>query len=132
MVMRSSASSSYHVLVVEDDLATREALSLFLAGQGYRVTTAEDGLAALEQLRQPPRPDLILLDLMMPVMDGWQFRREQLADPQLADIPVIVCSATGRLDEHATSLQATAYLDKPVDPAELAAVLRRYVTVRGS
>jgi CheY-like chemotaxis protein len=131
MVMHSPGPSDRHILVVEDDLATREALAMFLAGQGYRVTTAEHGRAALQLLRDDLHPDLILLDLMMPIMDGWEFRSEQLADPQLSDIPVIICSATGRLDEHADSLRACAYLDKPINPAELVALVQRSFSVTG-
>lgn len=123
--MRSSAKPHHNILVVEDDLATREALALLLGAAGYGVTTADDGRAALEQLRHDPHPDLIVLDLMMPVMDGWEFRNEQLADPQLSDIPVIVCSAAGPLHQHADSLHASAYLDKPVDPSVLVAIVQR-------
>jgi CheY-like chemotaxis protein len=78
------------VLVVEDDAATREALTLFLEREGYRVVAAPDGRQALERLRGPVTPDLILLDLSMPVMDGWRFREEQRRDPSLADVPVVL------------------------------------------
>ena len=125
MVMHPPPSDKPPVLVVDDDFSTREVLSLLLSGEGFRVATAGDGAAALRQLRQGERPALILLDLMMPIMDGWQFRREQLRDPRLADIPVIVCSAAGRVNPQATDLHALAYLDKPVDPLELAGVVRR-------
>ncbi len=114
-----------HILVVEDDMPTREALALVLGAAGYRVTTAADGLAALEQLRGGDYPALILLDLMMPVMDGWQFRQEQLRDPALQDIPVIVCSASGRAGQRAASLCAIACIDKPVEPVELLGAIRR-------
>lgn len=122
--MSSAPPDKPRILVVEDDLSTREALSLLLSAEGYGVSTAPDGVAALEQLHNGQRPDLILLDLMMPLMDGWQFRHEQLRDPGLANIPVIVCSASWRVGQNG-GLQALAYLDKPVDPHELIAVVRR-------
>jgi CheY-like chemotaxis protein len=125
MAMFSPAFDNHRILIVEDDLATREALALFLATEGYHVSTAPDGLAALQQLRNGEHPSLIVLDLMMPVMDGWQFRSEQQADPALADIPVIVCSAGGRVSQRAASLEALAYFDKPVEPTELLAVIHR-------
>jgi CheY-like chemotaxis protein len=127
-----SPASNRRILVVEDDLATREVMAMLLGAEGYRVTTADDGRAALEQLRHDSHPDLIVLDLMMPVMDGWEFRNEQLADPQLSDIPVVVCSAAGPLRQHAASLKASAYLDKPVDPSELVAVVQRSFTANGN
>jgi CheY-like chemotaxis protein len=125
MVMLSAPSDKPQILVVEDDLATREALNLILSAEGYCVCTAADGVDALDQLRGGARPGLILLDLMMPLMDGWQFRQEQLRDSRLADIPVIVCSAAGRVGQRAANLHALAYLDKPVDPSVLLDLVRR-------
>lgn len=124
------SSDTPHVLIVDDDLSTREIVSLLLTDEGFRVTTAGDGAAALEMLRRGERPDLILLDLMMPILDGWQFRHEQLCDPQLADIPVIICSATRRTGQNDNGLHALACLDKPVEPTELVALLRRTFPVR--
>jgi CheY-like chemotaxis protein len=115
--------------VVDDDEATREAYSLALGQCGLRVVTAHHGRHALEQLRLCPeedRPCCILLDLMMPVMDGWQFRAEQRRDPRLANVPVIVCSAQGGVEQRAGSLEAACYLNKPVEVEELLAVVRRY------
>ena len=123
--MFHTSSDKPHVLVVDDDFSTREVVSLLLDGEGFRVTTADDGTAALEQLRQGQRPGLILLDLMMPRMDGWQFRQAQLRDARLADIPVIVCSASRRISRGTDGLRALAHLDKPVDPAELIALVQR-------
>ena len=114
------------VLVVEDNEATREALALILSGVGYQVATAANGRTALDQLRCHGPPCLIVLDLMMPVMDGWQFRAEQLRDQDLARIPVIVCSAAGDLGRKAGTLGAVAYIDKPVEPADLLAVIRQH------
>ncbi len=105
------------VLIVEDDLDTREMLGRFLELEGYKVETAENGRRALERLGSGVGACVILLDLMMPVMDGWQFRQEQIRDASLADIPVIVVSAAGR--ERLEKIQANAYLSKPVDLDEL-------------
>jgi CheY-like chemotaxis protein len=105
------------VLIVEDDLDTREMLGRFLELEGYTVETAENGKRALERLGSGVGACVILLDLMMPVMDGWQFRQEQIRDASLADIPVIVVSAAGR--ERLEKIHANAYLSKPVDLDEL-------------
>jgi CheY-like chemotaxis protein len=105
------------VLIVEDDLDTREMLGRFLELEGFNVETAENGKRALERLGSGVGACVILLDLMMPVMDGWQFRQEQIRNSALADIPVIVVSAAGR--ERLEKIQADAYLSKPVDLDEL-------------
>jgi CheY-like chemotaxis protein len=107
------------ILIVEDDTATREALGLILAGQGFSVLGAANGQEALGLLRSGPRPDLILLDLMMPVMDGWQFRREQVQDSILSAIPVVVLSADGNVRQKAAALRAAGYLQKPVEVESL-------------
>ena len=89
----------------------------FLQLEGFSVEVAENGRQALDRLNAGVQPCVILLDLMMPVMDGWQFRRTQIADEQLAGIPVIVVSAAGR--ERITEIQADDYLSKPVDLEQL-------------
>src|SRR3954470_12387725 len=95
-------SMKKRVLVVDDDPDIRESVRLVLEDEGYEVEEAADGAAALALLRAATtRPDVILLDLMMPVMNGWQFRAAQLADDDLADIPVIVLSADSNLSEKA-------------------------------
>jgi CheY-like chemotaxis protein len=101
-----------HILVVEDDRALRETLSDALALEGYQVMDAEHGEAALRLLRGGSRPCLILLDLMMPVMDGWTFRRALLDDPALADIPVVVMTATS--PDRAATVDAEVILQKPL------------------
>jgi CheY-like chemotaxis protein len=114
------------ILVVEDDAATRDALAMVLAAEGYSVVGAANGQEALSRLHTAPRPDLILLDLMMPVMDGWQFRREQAQDPALAGIPVVVLSADSNVQQKAASLHAAGYLQKPVDIENLLDAIGRY------
>ncbi len=103
-----------HILVVEDDVAVRQTLADVLADEGYEVSTATDGAAALEILRAGPLPALILLDLMMPVLDGEHFRREQAGDPSLAAIPTIVLSAANGGKGIADAMGVEGYLAKPV------------------
>src|SRR5262245_7048564 len=86
-------SMGARLLLVEDDVSIRSALAEMLGDEGFTVTTAENGRAALDQLRQGPAPDVIVLDLMMPEMDGWEFRVAQRADPLLAGIPLLAMSA---------------------------------------
>lgn len=101
------------VLVVDDDPYIREALSEVLADEGYPVDTARDGEEALERLGHAPRPSLILLDLRMPGMSGWELRRRLLADPILARIPVVLLSADSQLKEAQAVLGAAGSLRKP-------------------
>ena len=102
------------ILVVEDNVELRESLALILETEGYQVVTSENGAAALEQLKGAKQPDLILLDLMMPVMDGCEFRRRQLNSPQLSEIPVVLMSAGGRLSSLAVEMKVKNYLEKPM------------------
>ena len=109
------------VLVVDDDPDILQTLALCLSTEGYGVLMASNGQEALEVLRQQ-KPACILLDLMMPVMDGWEFRRQQKADPELAPVPVIVLSA---LDQgRAAPVDADAFLKKPLDFDRLLGLVR--------
>ena len=116
---------SQRVLVIEDDSVARMLLGTILEEAGYAVVTAANGREALDHLRAGERPFVILLDLKMPVMSGWEFREEQRRDPDLAAIPVVVLSADDELDEVAASLDAAAYFSKPIDPEGLLATIRR-------
>jgi serine/threonine-protein kinase RsbW len=109
--------------VVEDDAATRATLALVLEADGCRVVEAANGREGLDRLRQEP-PDLIVLDLAMPVLDGWQFRCQQQQNPDLAPIPVVVLSAEGDLLRRAGSLGAAALLEKPVELDQLLDAVR--------
>jgi CheY-like chemotaxis protein len=116
-----------HVLIVEDDLDIRDALSQILEEEGYTVVTAANGREALDMLRNGcPPPRLILLDLMMPVMNGWQFRAEQNADPSLRDIPVVIISADTHIRDKAYQLGLREFFRKPIEISNLLQTLERY------
>jgi CheY-like chemotaxis protein len=113
------------VLVVDDDDGIREALCELLADAGHSAVSVANGQAALDYLRKSPKmPCLILLDLMMPIMDGETFRRKQLADPDLCSIPVVVLTAAGR--EAASRVPADGILLKPVTLDETLAAIHRH------
>jgi CheY-like chemotaxis protein len=112
------------VLIIEDDADLREMMAQLVALEGHEACTVANGREALDYLRHAERPDLILLDLMMPVMDGWEFRREQRNDPTIADVPVVVLSA---LDpSRAADIGAIEFLKKPLDFDRLLELVRQY------
>jgi CheY-like chemotaxis protein len=119
---------SRRVLIVEDNEATRESLAFLLQSAGYATAEAADGREALDLLHtQEPPPRLILLDLMMPHMDGWQFLRERRKEPPLAEVPVVLFTAAGGIDAPAAwALGADDVLHKPADPDDLLAAVGRY------
>lgn len=119
----SSATDRKVILLVEDDYHIREAVHGVLEDAGYEVIQAEHGRAALERLHAGPRPDLILLDLRMPVMDGWEFRAAQKNDPNLAIIPVLAVSADG--SAKAEAIAADGYLRKPLSTPTLLETVAR-------
>lgn len=115
------------VLLVEDDHDVRESMAEALEDAQYRVVQAPNGEAALQQLRAgEDRPNLILLDLMMPIMDGWQFREAQMNDASYADIPVVVVSATARLEKPLDGI--SAFLKKPVNLEQLLDTVARHAS----
>ena len=117
--------SRHRILIVDDDASIREMLSLVLTDEGYDVRQAENGRCALAVL-QTWRADLILLDLMMPVMDGLAFRAEQTLTQGIADIPVVVLSASQPLRElRHEGLDCAAALSKPCDLDLLTETIRR-------
>jgi CheY-like chemotaxis protein len=103
-----------NILIVEDDFDIRDALTQILEEEGYTVATAANGREALDALAGGPMPSLILLDLMMPIMNGWQFRAEQLKDARLASVPVLVISADPHLQAKVAMLGAVGILKKPI------------------
>jgi CheY-like chemotaxis protein len=113
-VASANGGHRHRILVVEDDEQLLAAMVSLLKLVGYIALGVPNGYVALQQLRGEQTPCLILLDLMMPEMDGWQFRKRQLGDPRLAAVPVIVCSAHGA-SEGVAPLRVQHYVEKPLD-----------------
>jgi CheY-like chemotaxis protein len=105
-------NSSPVILIVEDSEDLREGLRILLESSGFTVLTASDGREALAILREGPTPSLVITDLMMPNMTGWQLRREMIEDSSLAAIPVIIISSAVS-NSNRDDLHAVAYLKKP-------------------
>jgi CheY-like chemotaxis protein len=116
-------ASSTLVLVVDDNPEIRSSLEEVLGEEGYAVVGVADGREALDYLTANEEPRVILLDLMMPVMDGWQFRAEQKKNPKLANIPVIVISA---MADAAQDIGAERVLSKPLSPETLLRAVKDY------
>ncbi len=120
MSMNTAAPRPKTVLLVEDNDETREGVSTLLQLEGYMVVIARDGDEGLAHLRRGLDPCVILLDLMMPGrMDGLAFRRQQLHDPRLAAIPVIVCSGHDEVKRKAAELGISVFCQKPLEIEEL-------------
>ena len=116
-----------NILLVEDDYGVRDALTLLLEEEDHVVQTATNGQEALTLLESPGTlPDVILLELAMPVMNGPEFRALQQADPRFRDIPVIVLSADRGVAQKALHITADAYLGKPVMLDDLIPILERF------
>ena len=125
----TSANSNSHVMVVEDDRDTREVVKLILELAGMSVSEASDGFEALDRLqklreRDPHLPCVIVLDIMMPRCSGPEFRKRQLDDPLIADVPIIVLSAVAD-QAREQDLHAFAKVSKPFDPDQLIRVVRQ-------
>jgi CheY-like chemotaxis protein len=111
------------VLVVDDDPDILEALSEILEGEGFRIGRARNGQEALEKL-DAESPQLILLDLMMPVMDGWEFARRMRQRPAQSQVPIIVLSADRNVGTKAKELGAIGHLSKPFELNDLLDIVR--------
>lgn len=109
------------VLIVDDESDIRQAVAEVLAEEGHQVVAAGDGEEALAQIRAF-HPELVLLDLMMPVMNGWEFRAAQKGDPDISQIPVVILSAMGREG----AIDADGYIQKPFDLDMLLTAVRRH------
>ena len=118
---------STQILIVEDDADVRDTMVQVLESEGFSVCATRDGREALDVLRAGLRPGLILLDLMMPVMNGWQFRAGTERDPELASIPVVLVSALDPGTERTASIAAAGFLHKPFDLDDLLGVVQRAV-----
>lgn len=114
------------ILLVEDDEDMRESLRLILERRGFEVQTAAHGQEALACIDRARPPCLILLDLMMPVMDGWAVCAHLRADPDLARVPVVLLSGVADLGRESADLHATDYLTKPLDLARLHRIVSEY------
>lgn len=113
------------LLIVDDDLETLRLISLMLQRQGYQVVTANDGRQALSQA-QSELPDLIILDVMMPDVDGFEVAKRLRAAPETASIPILMFTAKSQVEDKVSGYEAGAddYLTKPIHPAELSARLK--------
>lgn len=115
-----------HILVVEDDYAIRDALTQVLEDEGYAVSGAANGQEAMGVLHKRSSICLILLDLMMPVMNGWEFRVAQRQDPALAPIPVVVISADASAQDRVAPLDVKGFLRKPVQLDALLDLVKQF------
>jgi CheY-like chemotaxis protein len=113
-----------HVLIVDDDEDARCSIGVLLELHGYTVDLAENGQAALDRLRTQPPPCLVVLDLMMPGMNGWELRAQMLQDPGLSRVPVLVMSGAADLDEETGRLDAVDCMAKPIDVDRLIRTVR--------
>ena len=121
------------VLVVDDDPDIRDSLREVLEDEGYEVACVGNGREALDHLKTAnPRPCVILLDLMMPVMDGWQFRKQQLDQPNLAPIPVVLLTGSNNAQQHARDLNAVGCVQKPFDFDQLLCTVSLVVARAGA
>ncbi len=120
-------STGATILVVDDESSIRDAVCMILRDEGYRVACASDGSEALEYLERSPAPHLIILDMMMPQMDGWAFCEARSRSTVLASIPVVITSAGARLSGQAAHGPIAAYLTKPYPIETLLAIVREIV-----
>jgi CheY-like chemotaxis protein len=125
----NEGEKAVHVLVVDDDPSIRRMIMAALRREGYVFSEAANGKEALESMRHN-RPDVVILDLMMPMVSGWDVLRERAGDPELLSIPVIVVSAN-RSSELATAMDKgiCAFLPKPFDIVALTALVRNCMSV---
>jgi len=112
-------SDRKRILVVEDDPASRDAFCALLQLAGSEAVGVENGEAALSFLDTHAPPNAILLDMRLPIMDGWQFRKRQGSDPRLRNIPVLIVSGDVKSRDAALAAGAAGFVAKPIDPEEL-------------
>jgi two-component system, chemotaxis family, chemotaxis protein CheY len=124
-----AASASRSIILVEDDPDAASSMVVLLTHAGHIVQTAQNGRAALEMLSKYPRPDLIVLDLAMPELDGRDFRWQQLSNERLADVPVLIVSALDDARVTAGALRADGFLAKPITASALLREVERLALV---
>lgn len=120
-----AGGTAHRIIVIDDERDQRLALELILEARGYQVDTAENGQLALEKMRQSGAPRAVLLDLMMPVMDGWKFWSELLKHTDLASVPIVVMSGVAQ-SPAARAINAVAHLRKPLELNRLYRVLEQH------
>ena len=119
------------VMLIEDDRDICEIVAQILADEGYETIAVPNGAEGLRRLRaSAQRPFLIVLDLMLPIMDAWQFRAEQTSDASLAGIPVVIFSANPKVGQHADALGAVAVIRKPPNLDEFLSIVGRFSPAR--
>lgn len=116
------------ILIIEDDVSIRELLVELLESEGYKVFSAENGLEALSILNKGTKLNLIIVDLMMPVMDGYAFRKEQLKNDSWSNIPTIVMSAESNAKEKLKSYNVTAFFSKPIELETILQMIKKYAS----
>lgn len=122
-----------HILIIEDDEVILSLLKELLESENYYISTADNGEMAFVVLaKEKSKPDLILLDLMMPVMNGFQFMKKQSEDPELKNIPVVVMSADSQIKEKLRNTTAITFFRKPVKIATIIEIIERLTSERVS
>lgn len=116
----------HYILVVDDDPDICEVMTELFAAEGYSVECARDGKQALALLKGRPAPCVILLDLMMPVMNGWEFRAEQLKDERISGVPTVLFTGIADPDEARRALRADAVVAKTADFTKIREVVTAY------
>lgn len=116
----------HSILVVDDQTDSSDAVGLMLEHHGLKVRIAHNGEEALAVLQRGLRPCLVVVDLMMPKMDGWEFRQRQLSDPQFATIPVVMMSGYPNAQKAASTLGVRTVLKKPLSPDRLLSLVNRH------
>jgi CheY-like chemotaxis protein len=124
--MNQRGAAPRPVLVIDDDPFGREALARLLEVAGYRTVRAANGLEGLGALRDSPRPGLIILDLFMPVVDGWEFCARKSRDPRLANVPILVVSAVSPSQLRERFPDVVGHFQKPVSVTDLLAAIQRH------
>jgi CheY-like chemotaxis protein len=122
MICEQTSNETAKLLIVEDDDGARAALGDILDYEGYPVALCSNGREALDYLRSRPLPALIILDLQMPVMNGWQFCHERKKDAALASVPIVVITAF----QSPGTLDVDAVMHKPIDIERLLSTVRHY------
>ncbi len=124
----NQSQPSNRLLIIDDALEMHSMLRTLLSEEGYVVHCVSNGQAALRYLRSVEElPGLIFLDLMMPIMDGYEFREAQLSDPRLANTPVVIITADGHIESKKNKIQAVDSIRKPIDVDVMLQVVARYL-----